>query len=251
MPHKPLVISHRGANRLAPENTLIAFAMALKLGVDGFENDCHMTRDGHVVVLHDDTVDRTSDGAGLVCEKTLEELRALDFGGWFSPAFEGTRIPTLEEWFGLCKGLKVINVELKAAPGGSTASAPATIAIAKRAGLFNRLIISSFDMEMLEACKAADPTTRTCLLFSPITPITEDVVDDPAGFARTHDIYAYHPFVGMVTEDFVEECHDAGIVVNPWVVNQVHNLEALRKWGCDAVITDEPALAVGLYAAPV
>ena len=246
MPNNPLVISHRGANRLAPENTLIAFALALKLGVDGFENDCHMTRDGHVVVIHDETVDRTSNGTGFVCQMTLEELRGLDFGSWFSPEFAGTKIPTLEEWFGLCKGLKVVNVELKAAPDGSTASAPATIAMAKRMGLFDRLIISSFEMEMLDACKAADPAARACLLYSPVSPIAEEVVDDPAGFAKTRGLYAYHPFVGMLTEDFVEECHDAGIAVNPWVVNQDHNLEAARRWGCDAVITDEPALAVGM-----
>jgi len=249
MSHKPLVISHRGANRLAPENTLPAFEKSLEFGVDGFENDCHMTKDGHVVVIHDETVDRTSNGTGLVCEKTLAELRELDFGCWFSPAFAGTKIPTLEEWFALCGSLKVINVELKAAPDGSTASAAATIGMAKRMGLFGKLIISSFELEMLAACKAADPATRTCLLFSPITPITEEVVDDPVGFAKANDLYAYHPFMGMVTEDFVEECHEAGIVVNPWVVNQAHGLEALRNWGCDGVITDEPALAMKIISA--
>jgi len=241
---KTLVISHRGANRLAPENTLPAFAKALEFGVDGFENDCHMTKDGHVVVIHDETVDRTSNGTGFVCEKTLEELRELDFGGWFSPEFAGTKIPVLEEWFGLCGNLSVINVELKAAPDGSTASAAATIETAKRMGLFEKLIISSFELDILTACKAADPAARTCLLFSPITPITEEVVDNPVAFAKTHDLYAYHPFMGMVTQDFVEECHEAGIVVNPWVVNQPHGLEALRDWGCDGLITDEPELAM-------
>jgi len=246
MSKKPFVISHRGANRLAPENTLPAFEKSLEFGVDGFENDCHMTADGHVVVIHDETVDRTSNGTGFVYQKTLAELRELDFGSWFSPEFAGTKIPTLEEWFGLCGSLKVINVELKRAPDGSTACAAATIVLAKKMGLFDRLIISSFDMEMLDACKAADPATRTCLLFSPVTPITEEVMDEPVAFAKAHDLYAYHPFVGMLGQDFIEECKDAGIVVNAWVVNQSHGINALRDWGCDGIITDEPELTMQL-----
>ena len=244
MTQKPFVISHRGANMLAPENTLAAFEKALEFGVDGFENDCHMTADGHVVVIHDETVDRTSNGTGFVYQKTLAELRELDFGSWFSPDFAGTKIPTLEEWFGLCGSLKVINVELKRAPDGSTACAAATVAMAKKMGLFDRLIISSFDMDMLEACKVADPATRICLLFSPVTPITEEVMDEPVEFAKAHDLYAYHPFVGMLGHDFVEECQEAGIVVNAWVVNQAHGIETLRDWGCDGIITDEPELTI-------
>ena len=239
-----LVISHRGANLIAPENTLPAFEKALTYNVDGFENDVHATRDGHIVVCHDDLVDRTSNGKGLIAEFTLAELREMDFGGWFGPEFAGTKIPTLEEWFALCGGLKVINVELKRAPNGSTASAAAVIEMAKRMGLFGKLILSSFEMEMLEACKAADAEARTCLLFSPIDEVTEEAMDDPAAFGKAHGFYAYHPFVGILNEDFVEESHEAGILVNPWTVNQDFNLSLCRDWGCDAVITDNPELAM-------
>jgi len=240
----PLVISHRGANRLAPENTLAAFNKALEFGVDGFENDVHMTRDGHLVVCHDDTVDRTSDGSGLICGKTLEELRALDFGGWFSPAFAGEKIPTLAEFFELCTPLRVINVEIKRAPDGSTASAPAVVRLAREMGVFDKLIVSSFDMDMLQACLAEDADTRVCYLYAFDSPYMEELSDDLGAFAKKYGLYAYHPIVLLVSQDYIDECHAAGVVVNPWTVNQDHAIATLRDWGADGVITDEAALAM-------
>jgi len=242
----PLVISHRGANRLAPENTLAAFRKALEFGVDGFENDVHMTADGHLVVCHDDTVDRTSNGTGLICEQTFEQLRQLDFGGWFSPEFAGEKIPALEEFFELCGPLKVINVEIKRAPDGSTASAPAVVRLAKEMGVFDKLIVSSFEMDMLQACLAEDSRARVCYLYSPHSDECEEIVDDPAGFAKEYGLYAYHPFVMLASKDFIDECHEAGIVVNPYTINQAHGINALRDWGADGIITDEPELAMRL-----
>ena len=243
----PLVISHRGANRLAPENTLAAFKKSLEFGVDGFENDVHQTLDGHLVVCHDDLVDRTSNGTGPICEKTLEELRRLDFGGWFSPEFAGEKIPTLAEFFELCGPLKVVNVEIKRARDGSTASAGAVVRLAKEMGVFDKLIVSSFDMDMLQACLAEDSDTRVCFLYAPNEEeICEEIEDDPAVFAKKHGLYAYHPFVMLVNPDYIDACHAAGIVVNPWTVNQDHAIEMLRDWGADGVITDEPALAMKL-----
>ncbi len=242
----PFVISHRGANRLAPENTIPAFEKSLEFGVDGFENDVHMTKDGVLVVCHDDTVDRTSDGHGFICEQTLEELRALDFGSWFSPAFIGTKIPTLAEFFALCGPLRVINVEIKRAPDGSTASAGAVVRLAKEMGVFDRLIISSFDMDMLQACKTADAAARICYLFSFNSTDAEDIADDPVGFAEKYKLYAYHPLALLVMPGFIQACHGAGIVINPWTVNQEHSIVAMRDMGIDGIITDEPELSMRL-----
>jgi glycerophosphoryl diester phosphodiesterase len=244
MPH---VISHRGANRLAPENTLAAFNKALEFGVDGFENDVHMTADGRLVVCHDDKVDRTSNGTGAICEKSFDELRALDFGGWFSPEFAGEKIPSLEEFFDLCGSLKVINVEIKRAPDGNTASAPAVVRMAKEMGVFDKLIVSSFEMDMLQACLAEDPQARVCFLYAPDREeACEAIADDPDAFAKKHGLYAYHPFIMLVSEDYIEACHKAGLVVNPWTVNQDHAIEMLIEWGADGIITDEPELAMQL-----
>ncbi|MDR2753851.1 MAG: hypothetical protein LBB50_06040 [Oscillospiraceae bacterium] len=239
-----LVISHRGANRFAPENTLPAFEKSLALHVDGFENDVHLTKDGLLVVCHDETVDRTSNGTGRICDHTLAELRALDFGGWFSAEFAGTKIPTIEEFFALCDPLRVVNVEIKEAADGTTESAAAVVRIAKQMGVFHKLIISSFDMNTLQACLRADSSTRICYLYAPATSLCEEIVDDPIAVAKQYHLYAYHPMVGMVTRDYIEECHDAGIVVNPWTVNQEHAIAALKDWNSDGVITDCPDLAM-------
>ncbi|MDR2647197.1 MAG: glycerophosphodiester phosphodiesterase [Oscillospiraceae bacterium] len=239
-----LVISHRGANKLAPENTLPAFELSLSLGVDGFENDVHMTRDGVIVVCHDDTVDRTSNGHGAIESLTFDELRALDFGAWFDPKFAGTTIPTLEEFFALCGSLKVVNVEIKRALDGSTPIAAGVIRMAKRFGLFGKLIISSFDLDMLAACTREDADTCTALLYDPRNPLCEEIHDDLGAFAKKHNLKAYHPMIAFLSRDYIEEAHEAGIIVNPWTVNQPHQMQFLRDWGCDGVITDQPELAL-------
>ena len=104
------IIAHRGANRYAPQNTMPAFNKAIELGIDGFENDVHLTKDGYIVVCHNYTVDETSNGTGTITEMTLDELRALDFGVYFCSDFKGTKIPLLSEFFEICKGIEKINV---------------------------------------------------------------------------------------------------------------------------------------------
>jgi len=239
-----LVISHRGANRYAPENTIPAFRKSLEFNVDGFENDVHLTSDGVLVVCHDDAVDRTSDGTGLICEKTFAELRALDFGGWFSPEFAGTKIPTLAEFFELCGSLKVVNVEIKQAVDGSIACAAAVVRLAREMGVFDKLIVSSFDMNMLQACLEEDAATRVCYLYAMDSEFCEEIMDDPGAFAKQYGLYALHPIVLMVSEGFIEDCHDGGVVVNPWTVSHDSAIAALRDWGADGIITDTPDLAM-------
>jgi len=240
-----LIISHRGANREAPENTLPAFEKALEYNVDGFENDVHLTKDGVLVVVHDDTVDRTSNGTGTVCEMTFDELRALDFGGWYAPEFAGTKIPTLAEFFALCGPLKVINVEIKKDPGNWKEAAVAVVRLAKEMGVFDKLIISSFSMSLLQACLAEDPAARVCFLYAmDIKEEHEVLFDDPVAFAKKYNLYAFHPIALMCSEEFIAQCHEAGIVVNPYTINHKEGIEAIRDWGADGIITDEPGLAM-------
>src|SRR5690606_11528357 len=110
------VTAHRGASAYAPENTMAAFEMALEMGADGIELDVQMSRDGHLVVIHDPTLERTTDGSGLVAQYTLAELRRVDAGAWFDERFRGQRIPTLAEVFELVRGKALLNVELKVMP---------------------------------------------------------------------------------------------------------------------------------------
>ncbi|MCL2195027.1 MAG: glycerophosphodiester phosphodiesterase [Oscillospiraceae bacterium] len=243
----PLVIAHRGANLEAPENTLPAFERALAYSVHGFENDVHITADGVLVVIHDDTIDRTSNGTGLVCEMTYDQLMQYDYGSWFSPEFAGTKIPTLQEFFALCHELPLINVEIKAEPNGSKDAAAAVVKLAKECGVFDNLLVSSFDMDMLQNCLAEDPATRVAFLYAPDNEeACDEICDCPVTFAQKYNLSALHPFVPLCNPDFIEECCAAGIMVNPWTVNQEHAITALRNWGAHAVITDEPALAMGI-----
>ncbi|HEY8531638.1 MAG TPA: glycerophosphodiester phosphodiesterase family protein, partial [Limnochorda sp.] len=113
---KPLILAHRGASAEAPENTLAAFRLALEQGADGFELDIHRTRDGHLVVCHDERVDRTTDGTGFIGSMTLAELKKLDAGRWFDARFAGERIPTLDEVWALVEeagGIRLLNIEVK------------------------------------------------------------------------------------------------------------------------------------------
>jgi glycerophosphoryl diester phosphodiesterase len=111
---RPLILAHRGASRIAPENTLVAFCLALEQGADGLELDVQLSRDGVPVVFHDSELSRTTDGRGRISEKTLAELRTLDAGKWFDPRFAGERIPTLEEVFEAFGDRALYNIELKA-----------------------------------------------------------------------------------------------------------------------------------------
>ena len=113
-----LCVAHRGASSYAPENTFAAFNKALELGASHVELDVHFSRDGHIVVIHDDTLDRTTDGSGAVADKTLVELRSLDAGSWFGPAYSGERIRTLAEIFEQYKGRLYFHVEIKARAEG-------------------------------------------------------------------------------------------------------------------------------------
>src|SRR5690606_20002442 len=157
----PLIIAHRGASDQAPETTMAAFRRALDIGADGIELDVHMSADGRLVVIHDETVDRTSNGKGLVKDKTLAELKELDFGSWFSEGFRGEKIPELEDVLELLSDRDVLlNIEIKNGPvfypGIETAVADAL----QKYGMTDRTIISSFNHYTLVEIRRYDPGIR-------------------------------------------------------------------------------------------
>ncbi|MGN1169175.1 MAG: glycerophosphodiester phosphodiesterase, partial [Acutalibacteraceae bacterium] len=137
------IISHRGANRLAPQNTLPAFEAALKIGVDGFETDVHLTADGVPVICHNYKVNETSDGTGKISAMTYDEFKSYDFGGYFSPEFKGTTAPSLDEFLRLCLGadLEIINIELKPSLENDMSVVSKTIQMVKDYGLSDKLLI--------------------------------------------------------------------------------------------------------------
>jgi glycerophosphoryl diester phosphodiesterase len=149
-----LVVGHRGAPDTAPENTLAAFEAAIAVGVDAIELDVHLSRDGHLVVIHDDKLERTTNGAGLVHERTLAELRALDAGGWFAPAFAGERIPTFDEALETIGRRAALQVEIK---GKTDGVSEATVAALTAHGLLDGAMLTSFHLDRLPLVRSLAP----------------------------------------------------------------------------------------------
>ncbi len=242
------VIAHRGANLVAPQNTLEAFRKAIEIGCDGFETDIHLTKDGIPVVCHNFTIDETSDGQGAIKDMTLEELRQYDFGKYKSPEFEGVKIPTLDEFLEVSKELgdkmKVLNIELKSEHWGQagTELAQKTIDAVKNHGLFDKLLISSFDPSLLVVCKKVDKNCKTGILYSPNHMISIKIAPRPVSFAKEIGADALHPFHMLVTRLYVERAHRAGIQVNPWTVNKDTTIKHLADLGVDGIITDDAGL---------
>lgn len=238
------VISHRGANRHAPQNTLPAFEKSIAIGVDGFETDIHVTKDGVPVVCHNYTIDETSNAIGLIAEMTLEELKCFDFGSYFKPEFKGTRIPTLDEFLTLCEGaaIDIMNIELKSPKQAESGIAAKTIEAVKAHGLFDKLLISSFDPQLLLEAKEIDPACQTGLLYSPQTFGSKKVFVVADAYAAEIKADALHPHFLSVNKKYVENAHRRGIKVNVWTVNCPCITQYLLRCGVDGIITNYPEM---------
>jgi glycerophosphoryl diester phosphodiesterase len=242
----PLRFAHRGARTRTPENTLAAFETALRLGVDAIEFDVRLSADGVAMVIHDETVDRTTDGEGRVGDRTLDELRRLDAGSWFAPEFRGERVPTLEETLHWARGRCGVNIEMKETGASRAArTAPAAagrISLAEAVGRAIRrtafrdfLVVSSFAPPALAAARAAMPEARLGWLAS----------RSLRGLAALHDrvrLYSLHPHVRLASLRRVRLGRRLGLKVIFWTANQARLVRRLVALGCDGVMTDDPAI---------
>lgn len=247
-PGRPLRIAHRGASARAPENTLAALREAIRLGADLIECDVHLSADGVPMLIHDDTVDRTTSGRGAVAALTSGRLRRLDAGAWFSSRFRGERIPTLEEAFECARGRCGLNIEIKEAGGRRKAASPAARAAAdpgavaravaralKRTGFKDLLIVSSFSPRALQAARTALPHVRLGFLAS----------RSLRGLRAVHrkvGLHAVHPHVRLAALRRVRLAHRLGLRVLFWTVNDLRLMRRLLALGCDGLMTDDPAL---------
>ncbi|MBI1951460.1 MAG: glycerophosphoryl diester phosphodiesterase [Acidobacteria bacterium] len=247
-PGRLLRIAHRGASARAPENTLAAFREAIRLGADLIECDVHLSADHVPVIIHDETVERTTSGRGAVASFACSRLRRLDAGAWFSSRFRGERIPTLEEALECARGRCGLNIEIKepsgrrrrAAPAGRAAADPASVALAvsralKRTGFRDLVIVSSFSPRALHAARASMPHVRLGFLAS----------RSLRGLRAAHrrvGLYAVHPHVRLAALRRVRLAHRLGLRICFWTVNDVRLMRRLLALGCDGLMTDDPAL---------
>ena len=233
-----LVFGHRGAMARAPMNTLASFELAHSQGADGIELDVHLSRDGHLVVIHDETVDATTDGRGKVGELSLAELKRLEAGAWFADEFQGEGIPTLDEVFDAFGGALLINVELKA-PRASLKLLENRLAdCLRRHSISERVIVSSFDPVVLQRVKETMPMVMTGFLYHPAMPVAHR---SPSRKLR-HE--ARHPWHDMVDEGYMNWARTQGCFVNVWTVNDPVRAIALRDLGVNCIMTDDPGLIV-------
>jgi glycerophosphoryl diester phosphodiesterase len=234
---KPLLLAHRGSSRHAPENTLPAFELALQQGADGVELDAKLSADGHVVVIHDATVDRTTGGHGRVAELPYSELKQLDAGAFLGDRFRGTRIPALDEVFAAIGARAVINVELTNYAAPRDQLVEKVCELVKRHGLEQRIIFSSFLGWNLRKAKRLLPAVPCGLLALP---------GWKGAWARSFgfmfgDYDALHPHISDVNARQVWRVHRLKRRIIVWTANTEDEIKRLTGWGVDGIITDDPA----------
>jgi glycerophosphoryl diester phosphodiesterase len=237
------VIAHRGFSGHAPENTLVAIRQAIEVGADMVEIDVTVTSDGHVILLHDETLDRTTDGQGLPTEKTLDEIRRLDAGSWFGPDYAGEKIPTLSEALETVKDRILINVEIKS-EAVEHGVVPKVAALIVEHGMLDRVVVSSFSPEALRLMKITDPAVITATLFN-----KELHTDrDPLEIIMEVGSHGFNISGKRLTAEMVERCHKHGIPVAVYTVNEPSEMRRLMELGVDAVFTDHPDLMLEVRA---
>jgi glycerophosphoryl diester phosphodiesterase len=235
----PLIIAHRGDSANAPENTLAAFHLAYENSADGIELDAMLSADRQLVVIHDDTLDRTSNGHGKVGEMPLTALRELDAGAWFSPKFKGEPIPLLDEVFTELGGKFLINVELKNYKTPKDQLPELVVALVKKHALSDSVLLSSFNARNLLRAKSLAPEIRTGLLTLP------GLLGLPMrGFlGRRYGADDLHPYYRDVSAKMVQTRHQIGQKVNVWTVDAPNDLRRMQSCGVDMIICNDPAHA--------
>lgn len=241
---RPVVFAHRGGAGLAPENTLVAFDAGLATGADGIELDVRLSRDGVAVVMHDPTLDRTTDAAGPVDARTAGELAGLDAGcrferdGAFPFRGRGIGVPSLREVLQRCRETLLI-VELKSS---DPRLARAVVDDIRAAGAMGRVTVGSFQNGALDAVRALDPSIRTGADTDDVRRGLDGLTDRPVFEAfQVPEVFAG---LRVVTPEFTARAHDAGVTVVVWTVNHEDDMRRLLDWGVDGLITDWPDIAV-------
>lgn len=228
----PKIIGHRGIPHLAPENTMASFDAAIAHGADGLETDVQMTKDGELVLIHDETLDRTTNGKGLVAAHTLRELKSLDAGSRFSPAFQNEKIPTLREFLEFVSGRDLlINIEIKSGIVLYPGIEQKLIAMLHELGLASSVIISSFNHYSLVTCKEIDSTIKTGILYMA-------GLYKPWHYAKTVGADALHPLFYSVRPETIGGMHESGLLINPFTVDSPRDMQNMIALGVSGIITN-------------
>lgn len=229
----PLIIAHRGAKGEAPENTMAAFELALQQGCDAFELDIHLSLDREIMVIHDDTVSRTTNGNGFVKYLTMADLQQLDAGSWFDSSYQGESIPTLREVFELAPGHLMINVEIKG--GTCEGIEEKLVALLEEYDMYDQVIVSSFHFDSLRTLERLNSKVKTGLLYAQNFARPE-LLPNTAGV----NAFSLHPYFIHIEEADFRSVQNEGLQMYAWTVNEEKVMTKLIEKGIDGIITDYP-----------
>ncbi|SOC11127.1 glycerophosphoryl diester phosphodiesterase [Ureibacillus xyleni] len=228
------IFAHRGYSAKYPENTIAAFQAAAQLPIYGVELDVHLTKDNQIVVIHDETIDRTSNGSGFVKDLTLEQLRKFDFGSWLGEEYAGEKIPTLSEVLALfCKTNLMVNIELKSDIFVYAGLEEKVLQEVSTFGMQDQIIISSFDHEAVNRVARLAPNVENAALFA-------NMILNVVDYQKTIPTKALHVALPTAVRKPVLEAIKKNSVVRVYTVNEIDHAEVLLNIGVDAIFTDEP-----------
>lgn len=234
--NKPIIFAHRGASRYAPENTMAAFDLAFSMGAPAIELDTMLTKDGVPVVMHDRTVNRTTNGSGRVDQLTFGEIARLDAGSYFSKDFTGERVPRLADVLAKYKGKMLVNIELKNYHAPFDQLPECIAGIVRKLDNLEEIIFSSFWPNNLLRIRKLLQGAKTALL----------VENGFIGRILTSRVFSrlspdfIHPFKSYINIAYLEYEHTHNRQVNVWTVNDFAQAKNFMQWGVDGLITDDP-----------
>ena len=236
--YKPDIVAHRGASGYAPENTIAAFDLAVKMKADYIEIDVQRTKDGKLILIHDTTVDRTTDGTGKVGDFTYEEIRRLDAGSWMSEEFRGEKVPTFEEVLKRYKGRTGILIELKSPelyPGIEKEVANLLKAYHLDKPRNEKVIVQSFNFDSMKRADQLLPRMPIGVLINQAADTTDEAIEQFSSYADY-----YNPSYRLVTEELVTKAHEEGMKIQSWTARSRETVQFLLEMRVDGIITDYP-----------
>jgi glycerophosphoryl diester phosphodiesterase len=242
---RPVVAAHRGFSARYPENTMAAFEAAIQANAQMIELDVTLSRDQAVVVIHDNTVDRTTNGSGRVNRLTLAEIKQLDAGSWFSPQFFQEKIPNLEEILSDFKNRVLINIEIKSDGFASMDSpdilAKNVVALVQEKHMEDQVLISSFSPGMLERVLTLDSALAVAVLAK--APYDRVLLKR----CRELKAFSFHPERSLLNASMVDQCRNDGICIFVWNVQSAKDVKTCFRFEADGVIVDDPLMAIKQY----
>jgi glycerophosphoryl diester phosphodiesterase len=236
--NKTALFAHRGASLHYPENTMVAFEAAYQLGADGIEFDVQLSKDFVPVVIHDATLNRTTNGSGYVGAHTVEQLKSLSAGSWFDAAYTEEAIPTLEEVCIWASDKEItLNIELKGAITQREHVVKTILPIINEYELTKRVILSSFDHNVIHQALKVAPELQSAVIVTA-------ALYKPERYVKEAGVLGYHFMSPLLLEEEAKALILAGIKIRPYTVNSEELLKMYMKWGCAGIFTDNPKLAL-------